>query len=146
MIFARIRTPHIADFSDESGHIRTAEGVTTNPTSAWLAKNGWYPFMAADNPQATDGMTALPVYTVEDGAVVQTWATLPSADVYATMLAERATIRAEEQAAEAARRSAAFAKRYPPVEEAPAEPEAAEEAEEEADTEEGEAQTDESNA
>lgn len=136
MIFAKIRTPHIADFSDESGHIRTAEGVTTNLTPAWLEKNGWYPFTAADKPQAADGMTALPVYTVEEGAVVQTWATLPAADAYATMLAERATIRAEEQAAEAARRSAAFAKRYPPAEEAP----------EEADTEEGEAQTDESNA
>lgn len=136
MIFAKIRTPHIADFSDASGHIRTAEGVTTNLTPAWLAKNGWYPFTAADKPQATDGMTALPVYTVEDGAVVQTWASLPAADAYATLLAERATIRAEERAAEAARRSAAFAKRYPPVEEAP----------EEADTEEGEAQTDESNA
>lgn len=141
MIFAKIRTPHIADFSDESGHIRTAEGVTTNPTPAWLAKNGWHPFTAADKPQATDGMTALPVYTVEEGAVVQTWATLPAADAYATLLAERATIRAEEHAAEAARRSAAFARRYPPVE-----TEAAEEAEEEADTEEGEAQTDESNA
>lgn len=141
MIFAKIRTPHIADFSDESGHIRTAEGVTTNLTPAWLAKNGWYPFTAADKPQATDGMTALPVYTVEDGAVVQTWATLPAADAYATLLAERATIRAEKQAAEAARRSAAFAKRYPP-----AETEAAEEAEEEAGVEEGEAQTDESNA
>lgn len=136
MIFAKIRTPHIADFSDESGHIRTAEGVTTNLTPAWLAKNGWYPFTAADKPQATDGLTALPVYTVEEGAVVQTWATLPAADAYATLLAERATIRAEERAAEAARRSAAFAKRYPPAEEAP----------EEADTEEGEAQTDESNA
>lgn len=143
MIFAKIRTPHIADFSDESGHIRTAEGVTTNPTPAWLAKNGWHPFTAADKPQKTDGQTALPVYTVQDGTVVQTWATLPAADAYATLLAERATIRAEEQAAEAARRSAAFARRYPPVEEAPAEPEAAEE---EADTEEGEAQTDESNA
>ena len=135
MIFAKIRTPHIADFSDESGHIRTAEGVTTNLTPAWLAKNGWHPF-TADKPQATDGMTALPVYTVQDGTVVQTWAALPAADAYATLLAERATIRAEEQAAEAARRSAAFAKRYPTVEEAP----------EEADTEEGEAQTDESNA
>ena len=141
MIFAKIRTPHIADFSDESGHIRTAEGVTTNLTPAWLAKNGWYPFVAADKPQATDGMTALPVYTVEEGAVVQIWATLPAAEAYATLLAERATIRAEEQAAEAARRSAAFAKRYPP-----AETEAAEEAEEEAGAEEGEAQTDESNA
>lgn len=141
MIFAKIRTPHIADFSDASGHIRTAEGVTTNLTPAWLAKNGWYPFTAADKPQATDGMTAIPVYTVEDGTVVQTWATLPAADAYATLLAERATIRAEEQAAEAARRSAAFAKRYPP-----AETEAAEEAEEEAGVEEGEAQTDESNA
>lgn len=146
MIFAKIRTPHIADFSDESGHIRTAEGVTTNLTPAWLAKNGWYPFTAADKPQATDGQTALPVYTVEEGAVVQTWATLPAADAYATLLAERATIRAEEQAAEAARRSAAFAKRYPPVEEAPEEPEAAEEAEEEAGAEEGEVQADESNA
>ena len=136
MIFAKIRTPHIAEFSDESGHIRTAEGVTTNLTPAWLAKNGWYPFTAADKPQATDGMMAIPVYTVEEGAVVQTWSTLPAADAYATLLAERATIRAEEQAAEAARRSAAFAKRYPP----------AEEAEEEAETEEGEAQTDESNA
>ena len=141
MIFAKIRTPHIADFSDESGHIRTAEGVTTNLTLAWLEKNGWYPFTAADKPQATEGLTALPVYTVEDGAVVQTWATLPAADAYATLLAERATIRAEERAAEAARRSAAFAKRYPP-----AETEAAEEAEEEAGAEEGEAQTDESNA
>ena len=136
MIFAKIRTPHIADFSDESGHIRTADGVTTSLTPAWLAKNGWYPFLPSDKPQATDGLTALPVYTVEEGAVVQTWATLTAADAYATLLAERATIRAEEQAAEAARRSAAFAKRYPPVEEAP----------EEADTEEGEAQTDESNA
>ena len=136
MIFAKIRTPHIAEFSDESGHIRTAEGVTTNLTPAWLAKNGWYPFTTADKPQAADGMMAIPVYSVEEGAVVQTWSTLPAADAYATLLAERATIRAEEQAAEAARRSAAFAKRYPP----------AEEAEEEAETEEGEAQTDESNA
>lgn len=136
MIFAKIRTPHIADFSDESGHIRTAEGVTTNLTPAWLAKNGWYPFTAADKPQAAAGQTVLPVYTVQDGTVVQTWALLPVAEAYATLLAERATIRAEEQAAEAARRSAAFAKRYPTVEEAP----------EEAETEEGEAQTNESNA
>ena len=113
MIFAKIRTPHIADFSDESGHIRTAEGVTTNLTPAWLAKNGWYPFLPSDKPQAAAGQTALPVYTVQDGTVVQTWALLPVAEAYATLLEERAAIRAQEQTAEAARRSAAFALRYP---------------------------------